>query len=257
MLSINKSVARQNGKLVISTPKTPNSIRTVLIPADTVKLLVEEHERHPANPYLFPSPRTGRRGIRMDSAGCMTVKMQSTTGEWGWNNWRDTPQASLAPCRCAFPFAKLAKGLPRTARLPDDVRQNVYGRTAVFLAPLMPGQNKKAIPFGMTFCFGGDKRDRTADLMTASCDRFVILSVFTPNTSVQSVKSAEFYKALATASTRVRAHLGHNLGQTIQSTQTVVRILIKRIFGFVIRIKSIDQISKEYRGHFIFRDVYL
>ena len=27
---------------------------------------------------------------------------------------------------------------------------------------------QKAIPFGMTFCFGGDKRDRTADLMTAS-----------------------------------------------------------------------------------------
>ena len=35
-LSINKSVARQNGKLVISTPKTPNSIRTVLLPEDTV-----------------------------------------------------------------------------------------------------------------------------------------------------------------------------------------------------------------------------
>ncbi len=31
-LSINKSVARQNGKLVISTPKTPDSIRTVLLP---------------------------------------------------------------------------------------------------------------------------------------------------------------------------------------------------------------------------------
>ena len=58
-LSINKSVARQDGKLVISTPKTPNSIRTVLLPEDTVKLLVEEHEKHPANPYLFPSPRTG------------------------------------------------------------------------------------------------------------------------------------------------------------------------------------------------------
>ena len=27
--------------------------------APTVKLLVEEHDRHPANPYLFPSPRTG------------------------------------------------------------------------------------------------------------------------------------------------------------------------------------------------------
>ena len=58
-LSINKSVARQDGKLVISTPKTPNSIRTVLLPEETVKLLVEEHERHPVNPYLFPSPRTG------------------------------------------------------------------------------------------------------------------------------------------------------------------------------------------------------
>ena len=58
-LSINKSVARQNGKLVISTPKTPNSIRTILLPEETVKLLLEEHERHPANPYLFPSPRTG------------------------------------------------------------------------------------------------------------------------------------------------------------------------------------------------------
>ena len=105
--------------------------------------------------------------------------------------------------------------------------------------------------------FGGDKRDRTADLMTARCYRFVILSVFMSNPSVPSAKSAGFCKVLSIASTRFRAHLGHNLGQTIQSTQTVVRILIKRIFGFVIRIKSIDQISKEYRGHFIFRDVYL
>ena len=39
-LSINKSVALQDGKLVISTPKTPNSIRTVLLPEETVKLLV-------------------------------------------------------------------------------------------------------------------------------------------------------------------------------------------------------------------------
>ena len=60
---------------------------------------------------------------------------------------------------------------------------------------------------------GGDKRDRTADLMTASCDRFVILSVFASNTSVPSIKSTEFRRALSTVSTRFRAHLGHNLGQ--------------------------------------------
>ena len=47
-------------------------------------------------------------------------------------------------------------------------RKNAFGRTTALLAPRMPSQNKKAIPYGMTFCFGGDKRDRTADLMTAS-----------------------------------------------------------------------------------------
>ena len=60
---------------------------------------------------------------------------------------------------------------------------------------------------------GGDKRDRTADLMTASCYRLVILGGFASNTSVLTAKSAGFRGALATASTRFRAHLGHNLGQ--------------------------------------------
>ena len=62
---------------------------------------------------------------------------------------------------------------------------------------------------------GGDKRDRTADLMTASCDRFVISGDFEYNTSVPSTKSTEFRRALSTVSTRFRAHLGHNLGQGI------------------------------------------
>ena len=60
---------------------------------------------------------------------------------------------------------------------------------------------------------GGDKRDRTADLMTASCYRFVILGAFASNASVLSVKSTGFCKVLSIASTRFRALLGHNLGQ--------------------------------------------
>ena len=60
---------------------------------------------------------------------------------------------------------------------------------------------------------GGDKRDRTADLMTASCDRFVILSVFASNTFVPSAENAEFHSNFPIASTRFRAHLGQNLGQ--------------------------------------------
>ena len=122
---------------------------------------------------------------------------------------RDTPQASLAPCRLHFlMFSALHAEKAALLR-----RKNAFGRTTAFLAPRMPSQNKKAIPYGMTFCFGGDKRDRTADLMTASCYRFVILSVFTPNTSIPSVKNAGVCKALAIAFTRFRAHLGHNLGQ--------------------------------------------
>ena len=126
-----------------------------------------------------------------------------------WNDKRDTPQASLAPCRLHF-LVFSALHAEKAALLR---RKNAFGRTTAFLAPRMPSQNKKAIPYGMTFCFGGDKRDRTADLMTASCYRFVIWSVFASNTSVPPAKSAGFYKVLATASTCFHAHLGHNLGQ--------------------------------------------
>ena len=76
---------------------------------------------------------------------------------------------------------------------------------------------KKACFHQKTSLFGGDKRDRTADLMTASCYRFVILSVFASNTSVLSTKSTGFHGDLSTASTRFRAHLGHNLGQGSQA----------------------------------------
>ncbi len=42
----------------MTQPKTPNSIRTVAIPQQAVNLLVQEHEKHPDNPYMFPSPVT-------------------------------------------------------------------------------------------------------------------------------------------------------------------------------------------------------
>ena len=142
----------------------------------------------------------------------MTEEMHSFFEKRKWNDKRDTPQASLASCRLHFlMFSALHAEKAALLR-----RKNAFGRTTALLAPRMPSQNKKAIPYGMTFCFGGDKRDRTADLMTASCDRFVILDVFTLNPSVQSAKSAEFHSNLPTASTRFRAHLGHNLGQGTQ-----------------------------------------
>ena len=139
----------------------------------------------------------------------MTAKMHSFFEKRKWNDKRDTPQASLAPCRLHFlMFSALHAEKAALLR-----RKNAFGRTTALLAPRMPSQNKKAIPYGMTFCFGGDKRDRTADLMTASCDRFVIFSVFSSNTSVSSTKSAGFCGGSPIVSIRFRAHLGHNLGQ--------------------------------------------
>ena len=43
----------------LSRPKTENSVRLVSIPQEAVDLLTAEHSKHPANPYMFPSPKTG------------------------------------------------------------------------------------------------------------------------------------------------------------------------------------------------------
>ncbi len=46
-ISVSKQVNRINGELVVSQPKTSNSIRKLAIPQRAVELLVEEHAKHP------------------------------------------------------------------------------------------------------------------------------------------------------------------------------------------------------------------
>ena len=58
-ISVTKQVNRVNGQLKVSQPKTSNSVRTIPIPKQAVDLLILEHEKHPDNPYMFPSPKTG------------------------------------------------------------------------------------------------------------------------------------------------------------------------------------------------------
>ena len=58
-ISVTKQVNRIKGELVVSQPKTQNSVRTLAIPQQAVDLLVAEHKKHPGNPYMFPSPKTG------------------------------------------------------------------------------------------------------------------------------------------------------------------------------------------------------
>ena len=56
---MSKQVTRIDGELVVTEPKTKNSVRKVALSQQAVDMLVREHEQHPDNPILFPSPRTG------------------------------------------------------------------------------------------------------------------------------------------------------------------------------------------------------
>ena len=59
ILTVNKQVTRMEGELDVTEPKTKKSVRKVALSQQAVDLLVQEHEQHPDNPILFPSPRTG------------------------------------------------------------------------------------------------------------------------------------------------------------------------------------------------------
>ncbi|MEY8312483.1 site-specific integrase [Oscillospiraceae bacterium 42-9] len=59
-ISVSKQATRnENGNIVITRPKTETSVRLVSIPQKAVELLQHEHLKHPDNPYMFPSTRTG------------------------------------------------------------------------------------------------------------------------------------------------------------------------------------------------------
>ncbi len=59
-ISVSKQYVRNpSGEVMLSRPKTETSVRQVSIPQDAVDLLIQEHEKHPNSPYLFPSSATG------------------------------------------------------------------------------------------------------------------------------------------------------------------------------------------------------
>ena len=59
-ISVSKQyIKNPSGKLTLSRPKTETSVRRVSIPQDAVDLLIQDHEKHPDNLYMFPSSITG------------------------------------------------------------------------------------------------------------------------------------------------------------------------------------------------------
>ena len=59
-ISVSKQAVRvKGGGVKLSTPKTATSIRKEVIPQEAVEMLIEEHNKHPDNQWMFPSPVTG------------------------------------------------------------------------------------------------------------------------------------------------------------------------------------------------------
>ena len=59
-IHVTKQYLFYNGQGTVSPPKSSTSVRYVSIPEEAAKLLEQEHEKHPKNPYMFPSPVTGK-----------------------------------------------------------------------------------------------------------------------------------------------------------------------------------------------------
>ena len=58
-LTVSKSVSRGKCELVVTEPKTENSVREIYLSDEAIRLLVEDRKNHPFSPYMFPSPKTG------------------------------------------------------------------------------------------------------------------------------------------------------------------------------------------------------
>ena len=58
-VSVSKQAYYNGGEVKIIRPKTSNSVRKISIAQDVVDLLQAEHDRHPDNPWMFPSGKTG------------------------------------------------------------------------------------------------------------------------------------------------------------------------------------------------------
>ena len=79
-ISVSKqAVGDRNRNVTISRPKTENSVRKISIPQSAVELLQQEREKHPENPWMFPSPRTGEM-YHPDSIAKLHEKILKDTG---------------------------------------------------------------------------------------------------------------------------------------------------------------------------------
>lgn len=77
-ISITKQAYRMKGGMKVQPPKTGNSMRKIALSEETMELLKQEHDKHPGNPYLFPSPVNG---------GIVSMTWAWGLCPGGWGSW--------------------------------------------------------------------------------------------------------------------------------------------------------------------------
>ena len=79
-ISVSKQAVRvKGGGVKVTVPKTSTSIRIEPIPQEAIDLLISEHEKHPDNPYMFPSPVTGGM-YYPDAVNALNTKILKSLG---------------------------------------------------------------------------------------------------------------------------------------------------------------------------------
>ena len=79
-ISVSKQAVRvKGGGVKVSVPKTSTSVRIEPIPQEAIDLLIAEHEKHPDNPYMFPSLVTGGM-YYPDAVNALNTKILKSLG---------------------------------------------------------------------------------------------------------------------------------------------------------------------------------
>lgn len=69
ILSVSKQVTRIDGELMVTEPKTKNSVRRAALSQKAVDILVQEHEQHPDTPSCSRPPAPAATGARTRCPG--------------------------------------------------------------------------------------------------------------------------------------------------------------------------------------------
>ena len=94
-VSVSKQATKdETGALIVTRPKTENSVRQISIPQEAVELLIQEHAKHPNNPPgSSPPPEPGPCTTRTRWPRCTSESSRTP----GWSTFGSTISGTPSP----------------------------------------------------------------------------------------------------------------------------------------------------------------